>query len=86
MLTQIDRLLKVAGRNMRLTLQDCLLDVLRVYMEIAYNDPTVEDVQQLTLQESYETLEAAIRAQGSDIASLLWARRICGCKLLPPTD
>lgn len=52
-------------------LHDCPFDMLRVCLEITYNDETVEDVQQLTMQELYETLEAAIRAQDFDIASLL---------------
>ena len=68
---QLARLLELTGRDMRLKLHDCPFDMLRVCLEITYNDETVEDVQQLTMQELYETLEAAIRAQDFDIASLL---------------
>ena len=71
---------------MRLKLRDCLPERLQVCLEIAYNDETVEAVQQPTLIDAYETLQAAFRAQGANIVSLLWARRICVCELLPPGD
>lgn len=83
---QLSRLLKVAGRNMRLKPRDWLPKRLQVCLEIAYNDETVEAVKQPTLIDAYETLQAAFRAQGADIVSLLWARRICVCELLPPGD
>ena len=76
----------VAGRNMRLQLLARKPQTFEVGLELAYNEPSVEEVSHGTVKEVFHKLRSSVHSNSLQIAGTVWARRISDISILDAAD
>ena len=79
---ELSCILDLPGRNMRLNQLSSTDKLVRVRLDIAQNDPAVEDLPCDDIQNICTKLQDIIRMQDTHIIGSVWARKIFNISLL----